>query len=166
MPVSTPGGHVDVERLLAVDPPLAAAVAAWAFDHLAAAVAVGAGALDHEEALLGADLAVARSTGCSGARRCRGRARAVARLAGLADLDLDLARLAVERLVEADLHVVAQVGAAARLLPPAAERAAEDGLEDVAEIAEVAALVAARPAHRRRKRHGRSGRMPRASAGP
>jgi hypothetical protein len=55
----------------------------------------------------------------------------------------------VERLFEADVHVVAQVGPAARALPrgSAAEGAAEDGLEDVAEVGEIGPrLPPARPA--------------------
>ena len=64
----------------------------------------------------------------------------------LRDLDLDLGVLAVKSLFQRDLHVVAQIGAAARpALGAAAEGLAEDGLEDIADIAE--ALLASTAAH-------------------
>src|SRR5690606_5750378 len=110
-----------------------------------ASVAVGAWALDNEQPLMRADLAApGAQVAAAGAGAFR-RARAVTGLAGDRDFDLGLRVLAVERVVEADLQVVAQVRAASRALPlAAAERAAEDGLENVAEVGEVGALPAPR----------------------
>ena len=68
-------------------------------------------------------------------------------MAGLAvfrDFDFDLGRLAAESILEIDLQIVAQVGAAAR--PRAAtpaECAAEDGFEYIADIAEISARMTA-----------------------
>src|SRR5690606_8132487 len=53
------GGYVDLKRLSLVDATLAPAFGAGIGDHLARAMASGTGALDHEEALLRADLAAA-----------------------------------------------------------------------------------------------------------
>ena len=53
------GGNVDRERLALVDAPLAPAGRAGIGDRLADAAALRAGLLDHEEALLRADLAAA-----------------------------------------------------------------------------------------------------------
>ena len=62
----------------------------------------------------------------------------------LRDLDLDLGILAVESFFQADLHVVAKIGAAARLGASApAEGLAEDRLEDIADIPEIAARMTA-----------------------
>ena len=69
----------------------------------------------------------------------------VAGFAGLRDFDLDLCFLAMEGLVEADLHVIAQIRAAPRLLPAAAKGAAEKALENIAEVGK-AALPAAKTA--------------------
>ena len=138
-----PRRNIDRQRLNLVDPALAAALAARAFDHLAAPAAVVARPFDDEEALLRADLAVAVAQVARARAGARLGAAALARLAGDRDLDLDLRALAVERLLEADLHVVAQVRPAARLLPPAAaESVAEDRLEDIAEVGEICALPA------------------------
>ena len=93
VPVIDPGRDVDFERLRLVDPAFAAAGAAGLLDHLAAAVAGRAGALDHEEALLRADLAVAAAEVAAARAGAGLGARAVAGLAGLRDLDLDLACL-------------------------------------------------------------------------
>src|SRR5690606_32267153 len=66
-----------IEPLHTVDPPFAAAIPARAFEHLATPVAVGARALDHEQALMGADLAApGAQVAAAGAGAFR-RARAV-----------------------------------------------------------------------------------------
>src|SRR5690242_11394820 len=133
---------IDLQRLGGVDPALAAAIAAWLGDHLADAVASGAGALDDEEALLRANLAHA-GAGCTGlGLGARRGARAAARIAGAGDVDGDLGRLAVERVFEADFHVVAQIRATPRAGPAALRRRAahelaEDILENIGESAEI-----------------------------
>jgi hypothetical protein len=68
----------------------------------------------------------------------------VAGFAGGRDLDLDLDILAVEGFVEADFQIIAQIGAATRLLAPAAatKGAAENRLENIADVAEFGALTA------------------------
>ncbi|HMS59892.1 MAG TPA: hypothetical protein PKA49_13695, partial [Tepidiformaceae bacterium] len=68
-----------------------------------------------------ANLAVAAAQGAAPRPGARLSARAVAGIATLRNLDLDLRFLAMEGIVEPDLHVIAQVCAAPRLLPPAAE---------------------------------------------
>src|SRR5690606_11352736 len=95
-------GHLDLERLDLVDPALAAALAARLLDDLAAAVTVRAWPLDHEQALLRADLAVTLAQLAAAPRRARGRARPAAGPAGDRDLDLYLGRLTVKRILEAD----------------------------------------------------------------
>src|SRR5262249_28391079 len=104
-------------------------------DHLAAALAVRAGPLQREEALgvAHAPLAAAGRTGLRpgpdlGARARTGLARHRGR-------DAHLRGLAGEGFVEADLHVVAQVGAAlaaAAAATPAATHA-EEIVEDIRE---------------------------------
>ena len=137
-----PRWDVDGERLGLVDPSLAPAAGAGIGDHLARAVAAGAGALDDEEALLRAHLAHA-AAGAAGARgRARPRAGAAADVATHRDIDGDLGRFAVERVFQADFHVIAQIGAALRRWAAAtaapAHEFAEDILEDIAERAEIA----------------------------
>ena len=75
----------------------------------------------------------------------RFRARTGAGLASLRDFDLDLRVLAVEGLVEPDLHVIAQIRAAPRLLAAPAKGTAEEALENIAEVGK-AALSAAKTA--------------------
>ena len=82
VPLSTPGGNFDVELLALVDAAFAAAVAARASRSPRRARGSWGRPLDHEEALLGADLAVARGTSRSARAGARRRARAVAGLAG------------------------------------------------------------------------------------
>src|SRR5690606_5022672 len=135
--VVDPRGDFDRQRLDLVHPSLAAAGAARLLDDFAVAVAVGARLLDHEEALLRADLALPAAQLAAARRGTRLGARATARLAGDRNLDLDLAGAAVERVLELDLQVVAQVGSAARSRASTAEGAPENGLEDVAEAAEI-----------------------------
>jgi hypothetical protein len=169
VPVSTPAG-TSTESVCGIDPALATAMAAGLFDDLAAPVAVGAGPLDHEEALLRADLAMAAAQVAAARRRAGRGAGPAARIAGLRDFDVDFGGLAMERLFQRHLHVIAQVGAAPALLAAtaAAEGAAEDRFEDIADVAEIAAAKPApppgppgRPAG---TRHGHSDHRPRASA--
>ena len=138
------GRYLDIELLGKIDPPFPAATAAGIGDDFAATVAIGAGALDHEEALFRAHLADARAQIAGPRPRTRPRTGAVAILARLRDFDLDLRILAVEGVFQADLHVVAKVRAAPRLRAPgAAEGLAEDGFEDIADIAEIRTRMAA-----------------------
>src|SRR5690606_22656426 len=76
------------------------------------ALARRAGAFDSEEALGGAHLAVAAAGAAGLRRRARSGAGARAGLAGDAGRHRDLGVPAVERVLESDLQVVAQVGAA------------------------------------------------------
>src|SRR5690606_24474822 len=137
--------NLDRERLNLIHPPFAATTTAGLLDHFALAVAIGAWLLDYEEALLRADLAVAAAQFAAPPRCARFRAGAAARLAGYRNFDLDFAVLAVERLVQGNLHVVTQVCPAARpgARAAAAEGTAEDGFKDVAKIAEVGVRPAA-----------------------
>jgi hypothetical protein len=113
--VVDPGGDFDVELLHPVDAPFAAALAARALDHLAAAVARRARLLDDEEAPAARGPCRGPCTARSGAARCPGSAPDPAHgLARHRNFDLELDRLAVERVLEADLQVVAQVGPAPR----------------------------------------------------
>src|SRR3546814_20656272 len=78
------------------------------------------------------DLAAAGATRLRlGARRGPG---AVARIAAARDIDRDVGRLAVERLFEADLHIVAQIGAAACLRAAARTGAAHELAANILEI--------------------------------
>src|SRR5690606_6906665 len=113
-------------------------------------VTVRAWPLDHEQALLRADLAVPLAQLAAAPRRARGRARPAAGSAGDRDLDLYLGRLAVKRILEADLEAVAQVRAAPRPAArraAASERAAENRLEDVAEVGEIGVMGAPASTH-------------------
>ena len=76
------------------------------------------------------------------------RARSVARLAARRDIDLNFARHARKGILELDLHVIAEVGAArgAALLASAAERRAEDRFENIADVAEIGTIAAAETA--------------------
>src|SRR6185312_16377643 len=129
------GWNVDLERLLAPHAALAGADLARLVDDLAGTVAGRAGALDGEEALLGADAAAA----VAGLARDRARHahRGLGAAVGLLQRDFE---------IEAQV-LAAHVGASAGARPAAA--AIEHFLEDVAEHrAEVEALriEAARPA--------------------
>ena len=137
VPSSTPGGNVDRERALAGDPAEPAAGGAGIFDDLTAALAGRAGALQGEEALGMADLALA-AAGRAGLRLGAGLgAAARAGLAGDRGRDADLGVLAAIGLFEAELHVVAQVGAAlaagAAAAAPGGAAHAEEIVEDVGE---------------------------------
>src|SRR5262249_32734271 len=105
-------------------------------DGLTAAMARRAGALDGEEALAGAHLALA-AAGWAGLRPRAGLgAGATARIADHLGRDPDGRRLAGKGFVEGDLHVVAQVGAArGRARAAASRELAEHLVEDVGEAA-------------------------------
>src|SRR3546814_16750393 len=112
-------------------PPGALAGAAGLVDHLAAAVTGGTGALDGEEALLGAH-AAATVAGLAADRL--GTALGAAAAAGLAGRragHADLRGLAAEGVFQADFHVVAPIGAARRrAAAAAAHEIAEHPVED------------------------------------
>ena len=126
--------NVDREHALAGQ--AAGARAGWTrvVDHLATAVTRRAGALEREETLGLANLAVARAARAGLRFRSGLGAAARASLAGHRGRNADLRGLAVERLFERDLHVVAQIRAAlapARAAAPAAH--AEEVVEDIGE---------------------------------
>src|SRR5690606_22718308 len=110
----------------------AAARAALAHQR-ALAAAVRAGGLDHEEALRVEHLALAAAHLAGLAAGARLGAAALAGVARLLALDLDLAGDAVDRLGERQLEVNLQVGAAPL---PAAARRAEEVREQIAERGE------------------------------
>src|SRR5581483_7035084 len=83
-------------------------------DHLAGAAALRTGAGDGEEPLLEADLPLAAALRADGGRAPGLGSRSVAGLAGLLPRDLHRGFGAVRRLLERDLEVVAQIGAALR----------------------------------------------------
>ena len=129
------GRNLDRQRLVLLDASDAVAAVAGVGDEAAGAVALGAGLLDREEALLHAHLAVT-AAGRAGLRlRARFGAGAVAGLAVFHGRDADLGFRAVCRLLERDFQVVAQVGAAIDVgtAATATAAAAEDVAEDVAE---------------------------------
>src|SRR5215467_3409540 len=141
--------NVDRERALARDAARARAVRARTVDHLAAALAAGAGALEGEEALRMPDAAGAAAvrTGLRlGAGLGAGAGAGLARHRGR---DAHLRGLAGKRLFERDLHVVAQIGAALGAIAAAAPAGhAEDALEDVGEGgAETGAKIVCAAAH-------------------
>src|SRR5262245_27208414 len=125
------GRNVHGQRALARHAPRAGAGRAGIADHLAAALAVRAGALQREEALRvqDASLAAAARTGLRPGAGLRARARAG--LAGDRGRDAHLRGLAGIGLFQADLHVVAQVGAA--LAPAAAPAPAAAHAEEIVE---------------------------------
>src|SRR3569833_532855 len=142
--VVDPRRDVDLERLQLVRPAFTAALLAGVLDRLARAVTGRARALDHERPLLRAHFPAPAAQVARAAAGAGLGTRAPARLARDGDFDLDGGFLAVERLVERDFEVVPQVRAAPGLLASAAaERIAENGLEDVAQIAEIGLRAAA-----------------------
>src|SRR5215472_5568048 len=130
-------GDGDVEGLVLAAAALAAAGPAGLVDDLAGALAAGAGGLDGEEALGMADLAAAAAGRAADGLGALLRPAAPASLARRERADADHRLLAAEGLLEADLHVVAQIAAAlARLLAaPSAHELAKHLLEDVGETA-------------------------------
>ena len=148
--VLDPWRDVDRKRALARHAPGAGAGRARILDHLAAALADRAGALEREEAALGvADAAVAVAVLAGLRLGARLGAGAGAGLAGDRGRQPQLGGLAGERLLQRDLHVEAKIGAA---LAPAAARAArarhaEDAFENVGEGGAEVAAEAVRAAH-------------------
>ena len=149
VPSSTPDGMLTFRVLSRAHAALAGAAAARLVDHLARAVAGMAGALDGEEALLGAQPAAAM------AGRALLRLGAGLGAAAVADLAGDRARHAHRGfgaaigLFQGDLEIEAQILAAHVGASAAAARAAgaEHLLEDVAEHrAEIEALALERAA--------------------
>src|SRR6185437_1768497 len=129
--------HVDIEDALLLHQAAAAAALAGIADDLAGATARSAGALDGEETLGGAHLAVTR-TGGAGLRAVAGfRARTAARLAADHGGHLDLGVAAGEGFFQSDVEIVAQVLAAFLPLAPAhaAHHLAEQIFEHIAEAA-------------------------------
>src|SRR5674476_1100213 len=115
-----PGRDIDRQHALARDTAGAGAGRTGIVDYLAAALAGRTGALEREEALGMPDLAGA-ATGRARLRLGAGLgAGARADFAGDRGRNADLGGLALERLFEGDLHVVAQVGAALAALAAAA----------------------------------------------
>src|SRR5207344_1121778 len=129
-PVLDARGDVHRQRALARDAPRPAAGDTRIVDHLAAAVTVRTGALEREEALRLADLAVPLAHR-AGLRLGAGLgAGAGADFAGDRGRNAHLRGLAGERLLERDLHVKAQVVAA---LAPAAAALPSAHAEEVVE---------------------------------
>src|SRR5438105_1146270 len=138
-----PGGNPYRERLLQLDPPAARAHRARIGNHAARAVAARAGLGNGERALRDAHLAGAAAGGAGRRVRARPRAGSLAALAGRRAGNADLRVEAVRGLLERDLQVVAQIGAA-KHRRAAATPGAEDLTEDVAEdVAEAGARSAA-----------------------
>ena len=138
MPSSTPERDIDRERALAGRPAETAAGGAGTVDHLAAAVTGRAGALQGEEALGVADLALAAAGGAHLRLGAGLGAAAGAGFAGDRGRNPDLGVLAAIGLFEGELHVVAQVGAAlaaraAAAAPAAGAAHAEEVVEDIGE---------------------------------
>ena len=112
VPSSTPAGMLTDSVRSRVTRPAPRAGRTGIVDHLAAALTGRAGALEREEALRMPDLAGA-AAGRAGLRLGAGLgAGAGAGFAGHRGRNADLRGLAVEGLLERDLHVVAQIGAA------------------------------------------------------
>src|SRR3984893_4585126 len=112
--VLDPGRYTDRQRLLAPRPALAAACLAGIVDHPSGTLAAGAGPLDGEEALLGADASAAVASRAGYRLGPSLGAGPVALLAGDQVRHPDRRLLAAEGLLERNLEVVAQVVAAAR----------------------------------------------------
>src|SRR5690606_25520423 len=144
------GGNLHRQGLVRLLAARAVAVGAGRGNELAGAVALGAGLLDGEEALLHAHLAMT-VTGRAGLDL--GALLGAAAVAGCAFLhgrDADLGLGAACGFLERDLEVVAQVGAAVDIAASAATAGAtaEDVAEDVGEgIGETARATAEAAAH-------------------
>jgi hypothetical protein len=106
------GGNLDLERALGLDLALAVARLALLGDDAPGAAAVAARAGDAEEALLERDLPRASAGGAGGRPGAGSGPRARAGLAGLTPGDADLGLRSERRLLERDLEVVAEIGAA------------------------------------------------------
>src|ERR1700749_3509931 len=106
------GRDVDRERALSRHAAGAGALVAWVRDRLAAAMAGGAGALDGEKALLCANASMSAAGLAGHGLRTGARPCACAGFAGYRSRHADRSRLAVKRLLERDLEIIAKVGAA------------------------------------------------------
>ena len=114
------GRDLDGQLALACDAPRAPAPGARLADHAPRAAAQAARAGDGEEALLVTQLARPAALPARLGPAAGGRAGALAGVAGFLARDLDGRLGAGKRLLEADLEVVAEVGAALRAAAPAA----------------------------------------------
>src|SRR5262249_30006818 len=135
--VLDPSRDINRQRLLASRPALAAARLARIVDDSSGALAAGAGPLDREEALLGAETPAAVA-GRAGYRLGPGLGAApFALLAGDQARHADRRLLAAEGLLERNLEVVPQVVAAVRpaLAAASAQELPEHFVEDVGEPA-------------------------------
>ena len=123
-----------------LDATCAVAGRAGFLDHLAGAVALGAGLLDREKALLHTYLAVAAAGGAGDGLRAGTRAAAMTGFALGHDRNADLGLGAARGIFERYFHVVAQVGTAINIGASAATgTATKDIAENVAErIGEIA----------------------------
>src|SRR6516225_4134507 len=128
-------GDVDRERALARHPPGARAGWAGVVDDLSAALAGGTGPLEREETLGVTDASLAAAGRTSLGFGAGLGARAGASLAGHRGGDADLRGLAEIGLLQADFHIVAQIGAALAAAPASTASAAhaEQVIEDVGE---------------------------------
>ncbi len=147
-----PRGNPDLQLALAAHLAVAVAGPARVGDHPPLAAAPRAGPLDGEEALGGADPALAVAGGADGGGGAGLGARALADLAGDRRRDDDLDLRAGVGLLEADLEIVAKVLAARRAAPAAAaehlaEHVSEHLGEDVARVLEAGPAAAAHPVH-------------------
>ncbi len=144
------GGDRDLQAALALHRTDAAADAAGVADHASAAMAGGAGGFDQEEALLGADPALALTGGAGfGAAALVVRAGAVAGLAGDASGEAQADFRAGERLGEVDLDGVAEIvagpgtAAATTAATAISHEITEHLVEDVAQAAGAGEIEAA-----------------------
>src|ERR1700694_91591 len=145
------GRDLDRKRLLQLDASRAAAGSAGIRDDAAAAMAERASLRDRDRTLRHPHLAGASAGRAGGGLRAGSSAAAFAALAHRHAGKTDLGFEAVRRLLQRDLEVVAQVGAAehrgaaAGARAPAAEDLAEDIAEDVAEAAHARGAAGAHP---------------------
>ncbi len=128
---------LDVEGLFLAHQAVAAAIAAGIADHPAVAGTDRAGPFDGEEALALAHLAVAVAGRAGGGLGARLRRRSRGRFAGDRGRNLDGRALAVIGVLETDLEIELEIGAApgALLAPGAAHELAEQVVEHIGEIA-------------------------------
>ena len=134
VPSSTPARDVHRQRALARHAAGAGAGRARIVDHLAAALTARAGALEREEALRVADASGAAAMRAGLRPRAGLGAGAGAGFAGDRRRQPHLGGLAAVGLLQADLHVVAEIGAALAAVAAATGAAhAEDALEQIGE---------------------------------
>ena len=141
-----PARNGDFELLRLVDPAFAMAGLARPLDHLAPALTGGAGALDHEKALLRPHLAMAATHGAAPLAGAGFGALAAAGFALLGNVYRYLDGFAVEGIVQPDFKVIAQIRPAPRLLlATAAKGIAEDRFENIADVGKAFAAAKAAP---------------------